>query len=81
MDFLFLSATIQKQSFISNYKHIKSPKSCSKNNFQNGSCKLGFPNSLLEDDLIEFSYISIFYHYSKDFKSAPKFFNGDHKFY
>ena len=87
MDFPFLSAAIQKQSFITNYKHIytvsdiKSPKSCSKNNFQNESCKLGFPNSSIEDDLIEFSYISIFYHYSKDFKSAPKFFNGDHKFY
>ena len=87
MDFLFLSAAIQKQNFITNYKHIhivndiKSPKSCSKNNFQSGSCKLGFPNSSLEDDLIEFSYISIFYHYSKDFKSAPKFLNGDHKFY
>ena len=87
MDFPFLSAAIQKQSFITNYKHIyavndiKSPKRCSKNNFQNESCKLGFPNSSIEDDLIEFSYISIFYHYSKDFKSAPKFFNGDHKFY
>ena len=87
MDFPFLSAAIQKQSFITNYKHIhivndiKSPKSCSKNNFQSASCKLGFPNSSLEDDLIEFSYISIFYHYSKDFKSEPKFFNGDQKFY
>ena len=87
MDFPFLSAAIQKQSFITNYKHIyigsdmKSPKSCSKNNFQSGSCKLGFPNSSIEDDLVEFSYISISYHYSKEFKSAPKFFNGDHKFY
>ena len=87
MDFPFLSAAIQKQSFITNYKHIhivndiKSPKSCSKNNFQSGSCKLGFPNSSIEDDLIEFSYISILYHCPKDFKNAPKFFNGDNKFY
>ena len=58
--------TIQKQIFITNYKHIyivndiKSPKSCSKNNFQSGSCKLGFPNKSLEDDVIQFPYISIF---------------------
>ena len=37
----------------------KAPKSWSKN-LQNGSCKLGFPNSSLEDDLIQFSCISIF---------------------
>ena len=37
---------------------IKSSKSCSKNNLQNRSCKLDFPNiSSLDDDLIEFSYL------------------------
>ena len=87
MDFPFLSPAVQKQSFITNYKYIhivndiKSPKSCSKNYFQTGPWKAGFPNSSLEDNLIEFSYISMFYHYSKDFKSAPKLFNGDHIFY
>ena len=34
---------------------------------------LGFPNSALEDDLIEFSYISIFYHHSKDCQAHPSF--------
>ena len=48
-------------------------KGCSKNNFQNGSWKLGFPNSSLKNDLIEFSYISIFYHYSKHFKQTQFF--------
>ena len=61
MNITFLTAAIQKQSFITIYKHIyivddiKSSKSCSKNNLQSGSCKLDFPNSPLEDDLIEFS--------------------------
>ena len=87
MEFPLLLAAIQKQSFITNYKYIcivndiKPLKRCPKNNFQSGSCKLGFTNNSLEDDLIEFAYISIFYHYSKYFKSAPKFFNRDHKFY
>ena len=36
---------------------IKSRKNCSKNNLHSGLCKPGFPNSSLEDDLIEFSYI------------------------
>ena len=73
MNFAFLSVTIQKQSLVTNYKHIfivndiKSPR-CSKNNLQSGSCKRGFPDSSLADDLIKFSYISIFYHYPKDFK-------------
>ena len=47
------------------YKHVyivndiaTKMKRCSKNNFQSGSC-----NTSLEDDFIEFSYISIFYHY------------------
>ena len=72
IDFLFLSLAIQKQSLIMNYQHIyivngiKSPKCVSKINVQSGSCKLLFPNNSLDDDLIEFSYIPIFYHYSKD---------------
>ena len=58
MDFPFLSAAIQKQSSITNFKRIyivndiKSPESSSKNNFQSGSCNLGFPNNSSEDDLI-----------------------------
>ena len=58
MNFPFLSVAIQKQSFNTDYKDIyidngiKLPKSCSKTNLQSGSCKLGFPNSSLEDDLI-----------------------------
>ena len=36
---------------------IKSRKNCSKNNLHSALCKPGFPNSSLEDDLIEFSYI------------------------
>ena len=64
MNFTFLAVAIQKQSFITSYKHIyivnaiKSSKSCSTNNLQNRSCKLDFPNiSSLDDDLIEFSYL------------------------
>ena len=37
------------------------------------SCKLGFSNSSLENDLIKFSYTSIFYHHSKDFQAHPNF--------
>ena len=64
MNFLILSAAIQKQSLITNYKHIyivlgvKSPKSCSKYIFYSASCKLGFP---------------IFYHHYKDFQAHPSF--------
>ena len=64
MNFTFLAVAIQKQSFITSYKHIyivnatKSSKSFSKNNLKNRSCKLDFPNiSSLDDDLIEFSYL------------------------
>ena len=67
-------------SFITNYKHIyiindiNSPKSCSnKKKIQSESCKLGLPNNSLEDELIESSYISIFYHYSKDSKHTQVF--------
>ena len=42
-------------------------------NFQSGSCKLGLPNNPLENELIESSYISIFYHYSKDSKHTQVF--------
>ena len=61
MEFPLLLAAIQKQSFITNYKYIcivndiKPLKRCPKNNFQSGSCKLGFTNNSLEDDLIEFA--------------------------
>ena len=64
MNFLILSAAIQKQSLITNYKHIyivlgvKSPKSCSKYILYSASCKLGFP---------------IFYHHYKDFQAHPSF--------
>ena len=67
-------------SFITNYKHIyivndiNSPKEMFKQkNFQSGSCKLGLPNNPLEDELIESSYISIFYRYSKDSKHTQVF--------
>ena len=63
MNLTFLAVAIQKQSLILIYKHIyivnaiKLSKSCWKNNLQNRSCKLDFPNiSSLDDDLIEFSY-------------------------
>ena len=46
---------------------------CSKKILQSGSCKLGLPNTSLEDGLITFSYISIFYHYPKDFKHTQVF--------
>ena len=59
MNFAFLAFAIQKQSSITNYKHIyivnaiKSSESCSKNNYQSGSCKLDFADiSSLKDDLI-----------------------------
>ena len=48
---------------------INSPKNCSKNNLHSGSYKPGFPNSSLEDGLIELSYISIF----EDFQHTKVF--------
>ena len=48
-------------------------RNCSKNNLHSGSCKPGFPNSSLEDDLIEF-----FIHFSYIF--TPTFFDGCYKF-
>ena len=78
MNFPFLSVSIQNQIFMMNYKHIYMVNDTAaitlfKNNLQSRSCKLHFPNSLLQDDLIDISYISIFYHYSKDFKHTQVF--------
>ena len=70
MNFPFLSVVNRNQKiyYELHSSQRKAPKSCSKN-LQNGSCKLVFPNSSLEDDLIQFSCISIFYNHSKDFQA------------
>ena len=80
MDFPFMSAAIQKRSFITNYKHIyivndiKSPKSCPKNNFQSGSwCKLGFPNNSLKMTWLNFHTFQYFIIIQKTLKAHRSF--------